>query len=92
MKAFYFFDEDDLDNLPADFQLLPLDVSYLDAICADKITPASEVQTPKTWPSQRSLQEPKPLILDQPKFCNPSPIDEQTDKRLPDVKTAQLKS
>ena len=67
MKAFYFFDEDDLDNLPADFQLLPLDVSYLDAICADKITPASstllsEAQTPKTWPSQKSPKEQSPSV------------------------------
>ena len=65
MKAFYFFDEDDLDNLPADFQLLPLDVSYLDAAIPvsafpTSAIPVSEAQTPKTWPLQKSPKEPKP--------------------------------
>ena len=62
MKAFYFFDEDDLDNLPADFQLLPLDVSYVDAAIPASAIPVSEVQTPKTWPSQKSPKEQSPSV------------------------------
>ena len=57
MKAFYFFDEDDIDNLPADFELLPLDASYLDAAIA-----LSEVQKPKTWPSEKSPKELKSSV------------------------------
>ena len=60
MKVFYFFDEDDSDNLPADFQLLPLDVSYLDAAQVNSVNPLAEVQRPKILPLKASPQEQIP--------------------------------
>lgn len=51
MKTFCFLNEDDLENLPKDFKLIPFDVSYLDK---------STIEKPKTLTSKRSPRVPKP--------------------------------
>ena len=58
MKQFCFFNEDDLDNLPEDFKLIPFDARYLDP---------KPNETPKTLTSEKSTKEPsasKPVMLE----------------------------
>ena len=49
MKAFYFLDDDNLDHLPADAQLVPFDINYIDPL----ISPIVDRQKPKTGPSKK---------------------------------------
>ena len=49
MKAFYFLDDDNLDNLPADAQLMPFDIDCIDPL----ISPTSGPQRPRTWPLKK---------------------------------------
>ena len=57
MKQFCLWDEDDLDNLPPDFKLVPFKVEYIDP---------SVNETPKTLTSEKSPLEPKPSIWVRP--------------------------
>jgi len=57
MKQFCFWDEDDLDNLPADFKLVPFKVDYIDP-------DINEI--PRTLTSEKSPQEQKPSISVRP--------------------------
>ncbi len=51
MKQFCFLNEDDLDNLPKDFKLIPFDVAFLENRINEK---------PKTLTSEMSKRERTP--------------------------------
>ena len=57
MKQFCFWDEDDLDNLPPDFKLVPFKVDYIDPCINER---------PKTLTSEKLPQEPKPSTRVRP--------------------------
>lgn len=66
MKQFCFLNEDDLDNLPKDFKLIPFDVNFLDQRISE---------TPKTLTSEKSKQERPPLTVAKPGLSNPVGTD-----------------
>lgn len=61
MKQFCFFNEDDLENLPKDFKLIPFDVAFLDNRINEK---------PKTLTSEKSKRVHKPLTAAAPGLSN----------------------
>jgi|GEM_PF-6666805 len=56
MKVFNFLTDDDLENLPADAQLIPFDINFIDPLIDPKL---SDQKRPKTWPLKKS---PKALL------------------------------
>lgn len=62
MKQFCFLNEDDLDNLPKDFKLIPFDVDFLDHRVSE---------TPKISTSEKSKQELKSSIRAGLELSNP---------------------
>jgi hypothetical protein len=65
MKQFCFLNEDDLDNLPEDFKLIPFDVAYL----AAGVIGISE--KPKTLTSEKSEPEYTPSATAKPGLSSP---------------------
>ncbi len=61
MKEFCFWDEDDLDNLPADFRLVPFNVAYY--------------ETPKTLTSEKSPPAHSPSPPVKQKSCKATAFD-----------------
>ena len=61
MKEFCFWDEDDLDNLPEDFKLVPFRVEFF--------------ETPKTSTSETSPPAPKPSVSAKPESSSPVAAD-----------------
>ncbi len=61
MKEFCFWDEDDLENLPADFKLVPFNVAYY--------------ETPKTSTSRMSPQARSPSPQVKQKSCKATAFD-----------------
>lgn len=66
MKQFIFWDEDDLSNLPADFKLVPFDVSFLQSETNER---------PKTSTSEKSPVAPIASISVKPVLSNQNPVD-----------------
>ncbi len=66
MKQFCFFNEDEIDNLPKDFKLIPFDVSFLEP----KTTEKPKISTSKKLPWAH-----RPSVLAMPELSSQNPID-----------------
>ncbi len=62
MKQFCFLNEDDLENLPADSKLIPLDVAYFDVLLNE--TPKIST-TKKSPPAQPPSTPARPGLRNQ---------------------------
>ena len=88
MKAFYFFDENDLDNLPADARLMPFDINYIDPL----ISPIIDPQKPKTWPLKKSPAARTEAVLAGLDKNNPGANNRPVAVPRPGVKIKRLKT
>lgn len=66
MKAFCFLNEDEIDNLPDDFKLIPFDASYVESKLSG---------TPKTLTSKKSPSAHKPSKPEGLGLSNQTPVD-----------------